>query len=748
MASCGSALRLALMAGASVASVQAMAQTGSGGASSQIGAAPIDEIVVTANRRAENIQKVPLSVAVLQSDTLMSSGVTNATQLQIATTNVQIGNLNNNPLIYIRGMGSSNLGPGTETPVGVYQDGVYLPWGKAVEGSFIDVERVEVLKGPQGTLYGRNTTAGAINFITKDPSTARVVEGQASLGTWNTRQLQAYVATGPGNIAASIAANYIHHGHYMKNLADGPDFENRNDWGVRGKVKFELSEDWVAMAAVGYSKRKDRAGSAFLSLTDRPTAADPAQGGNFTTMKNPRRTYTDFDSFGNRNAVFGATLDLRGDLGFADFVSISGFGRVTTNQSPDNDASDRPLSGFSSRAYLNNWSQELQLASKSDSEVKWIAGLYAFRSKGGFSSVEVFLPGNTGAPMCCKAVRVDSGSSADIIVASLAKAMAYAAYGQITYPILDGLSLTGGLRYSRERRTLLQSDVIAPGFGVVASDPREGVTFDSLDPKAGIEYSWGAQMLYGSFTRGFRSGGYNIGSPGAIGPVKPEKVSAFEIGGKHTLIPGLNFNWSAFRYKYKDLQVSIVQNDGAGSLFTTQNAASATSKGIEAEFSINAFPRLSVHLGGAYLDAKYTKYQDASAYLPTILPNGQPGYGFTQQIVDVSGRPLTRAPKWTATMQATYALPLGDTRHLDFSGNLYYTSKYYLDTPSNILQDKYAILNLRATLYLMDDRVSLGVFANNVTNKAFLMSHSTTNYAISVTPSDPRIIGGTVGFKF
>ena len=725
---------------------QAAAQTGSAPDTTQsVAPSPaynFEDIVVTANRREENLQKVPLSVSVLQTDNLTAAGVTNPLQLQLVTTNVQVGNLNAKPLIYIRGMGTSNLGPGSEGPVGFYQDGVYVPFTMSFDQSFIDIQRVEVLKGPQGTLYGRNTTAGAVNLITRDPSDERTVETRLSLGTWGSQQLQAYASSGPGRVAASIAGNVTRHNAYLKNLGTGPDSDDRKEVGLRGKVKFEMSEDWTATLSAGYNRRRDHNQWGFLSLTDRPVAADPAQGGRFTTMKTPRRFYSNFPTYGQRFREYDLSLNIRGDLGFADFASISGYRNHKSSATADNDASDLALSQFAADVSLKNWSQEFQLISNSDSALEWIAGLYYFHSKGGFENVQVFNPGNNAAPTCCSTKKALAGTAADLLVISLGKAEAYAAYGQASYSIIDGLKLTAGARYSRERRTLINSSVIIPGLGVVATDPRESVVFKSFDPKAGIEYSWGRQMIYGSFTRGFRSGGYNIGSPGQVGPVRPEKVSAFEIGGKHTVVPGVLFNWAAFHYNYKQLQVSIVQNDGAGSLFTTQNAASAKIKGAEAELTVNAIQRVSFRAGVGYTDAKYKRFENASAYLP--VPGG---YGFAPAQVDISGRPLNRAPKWTATSQLTYTLPVGDD-NIDLDGNVFYTGSYYLDTASDVHQKRFALINLRATYRLSGDKLSAGIFVTNLTNKVYLLSHSTTASVIAVTPSDPRIIGASISLKY
>lgn len=696
----------------------------------------VGEIIVTANRRAENVQKVPISISVLSNKDLTAAGVNNASQLQITTTNMQISVLNTKPLVYIRGMGSAALTPGSETAVGLYMDGVYLPESASIDQTFLDIERVEVLKGPQGTLYGRNTTAGAINFVTRDPSKARTAELIATGGTWGTKILQAYVSTGPGRVSASLAGVINRHHAFLRNLVPGrPDFNDRKEEGVRGKLRFEASDAWTITLSADYDHRDDFSGNGFISITDRPTPADPALGGHFTTIKNPRHTYADFPSSGDQYRNYGASMNIRGELGFADFVSISGYRNVKEWSAPDADASDLPLTNFVASNELKNWSQEFQLISSNPSRFSWILGLYTFHSKGGLDPVGIWNPGNSGA--------ADHAlTNADLIVRGVGSAHAYAAYGQGTYELVDGLKLTGGLRYSYEQRTLDRQEVIVPGFGVVFSEPDAKKHWASLDPKIGIDYSWNRQLVYASFSRGFRSGSYNLISPGDKGPVGPEKVNAFEVGGKHTIVSGVRFNWAGFYYKYKDLQVSREVNNGQGSLFSTQNAASAKIKGFEADLSITAVPHLTLNAGIGYLDAKYTSFPNASAFVPVVG-----GYGFVQSSVDASGRPLARAPKWSMSGQATYDIPIG-TSHLELNGTVYYTSKYFLDTPSNISSGKYTIVNARATYYFPGDHISVAVFATNLFNKVYLSSASTNAFTFIGQPNDPRIIGGSVALKF
>ena len=724
-------LALALAAtGSSSALAQAIASPAE--AASERSASGLEDIVVTANRRAESVQKVPISISVISNTELTAAGVSTATQLQTVTTNLQIGSLAGQPLFTIRGMGTNANIAGVESPVSLYLDGIYLPWATAIDQNFLDVERVEVLKGPQGSLYGRNTTAGAINFYTRDPSKARAIEGLVTIGTKNTKIFSTYLASGPGKVAGSIAAAWSKHGAYMKSLGTGPDLNNRNEISVRGKLRFELGDAWTATLSADWGRRKDDGANGFVNVASVP----PAPGARYATMDNPGVTYGDFPGFGEKYKNYGGSLIVRGELGFADFVSLSGARRVSLWATPHADASDLDLTAFSALSKLKNWSQEFQLISTHGGPLEWVVGIYAFHSEGGLSPAGVFLQGYGN--------RGPSVDEADIVLSGLGSTKAYAGYGEAKYALTDNLRLTAGLRYSWEERTLDESQVSVPALGnlVVQSEQPDKTNWNSLTPKIGLDYSWDGSMLYATYTKGFRSGSFNYTSPGTPGPVNPEKVHAFEVGGKHSFFDGMRFNWSAFYYKYSDLQVTRNVNQGTGSLFLTENAASAKIKGVEADLILNPVENLTINLGAAYTDAKYKDYDGASAFLPSPT-----GFGLIQTGVNLSGRPLSRAPEWTVTSTVNYTIPIGES-NLDLSGNIYWTDDYYVDTGSNVLVKSYAVINTRATFRLPDDRISVAAFVNNLTNKRYINASSSNNYSLIALPSDPRIIGVSVGFKY
>lgn len=722
----------------STAAVGPASGTGDSGATADSsGSNELQEVIVTANRRAENVEKVPISISVLSNDALTAAGVTAVQQLTYRTTNLQMGNINAQPLIYIRGMGSAILNPGAEGTVGIYLDGIYLPWAASIDQSFLDVERVEVLKGPQGSLYGRNTTAGAINFITRDPAAARVAEGSVTVGSHGTQNVAVFLASGPGIWSASIAGQHTKHDAFIHNLSTGPDYQDRNEQGFRGALKYQPNDVWSAIARVDFNERHDHYEQGFISINDTLTAANPARPGKWININNdPNNTYGDYPSLGERFRDIGGSLAVRVVLPFADFVSLTGARDTQLSSSPETDASSLPLTGFSSKLYLKSGSQELQLNSNQGTDLVWNAGAYAFRSHGGYDPVGVFNPSET-TPASADI------SAANLLVTGLGASKAYAAYGQASYTLFDHLKLTGGVRYSWEQRENTNTSVIVPGFGTVFSQTPLHKSWHATTPKVGIDYSWDSQLLYASYTKGFRTGSYNIVSVGSPGPTNPEYVKSFEIGGKHSIWDGVQFDWAVFHSKYTDLQVSRELNNGSGSLFFTQNAAAATIKGAEASLNVRRIENLVLDLGIGYTNAKYDNFANAEAFL-----QAPSGYGYVPGAVDASGRPLARAPKLTASLAATYTIPIG-TSHVELSGNVYHTSSYYLDVPSNVLVGSYSIVNARATYYLPgDSHVSVAAYVNNAFDKRYLNTLSTSQDALFGTPNDPRIYGVAVAIKY
>jgi len=697
----------------------------------------LTEIVVTVNRRAENAETVPISLQVFSSADLAAAGVTASQDITYRTTNVQMGNVNAVPAIYIRGMGSVNLNPGAEGTVGVYSDGIYLPYAVSIDQSFLDIERVEVLKGPQGSLYGRNTTAGAINFITRDPAAAPAVEGSATLGSKGTQKASFFLASGPGVLSASLSGEHAQHDPFIHNLGPGPDYEDLDETSVRGTVKFQPNDVWSVIGRVDWSGRNDHDEEGFISINNHPYAANPATPGKYVDFyDDPNDTYGDFPSMGRRFWEVGGSLTVRAVLPFADFVSLTGGRDTRLYSSVETDASSLPLTGFSSHEVLKSGSQEFQLNSNQESNLVWATGLYAFRSHGGFDPVGVFNPSATTPPTALI-------SDSNLILTGLGAAKAYAAYGQASYTVFDHLKFTGGMRYSWEQRSDDDTSVYVPGAGTVFNQTPLHKSWHANTPKYGVDYLWSHQMLYASYTKGFRSGSYNLSSAGTPGPVNPEHVKSVEIGGKHLIVDGLNFDWAAFHEKYADLQVSRELNNGAGSLFFIQNAAAATIKGAEADLAFSGIQQLKVDLGVGYLNAKYDEFTGAEAFL-----QAPSGYGYVSGAVNASGRPLARAPHLTMTLAETYSIPVGGT-HLDLSGNLYHTTAYYLDVPTNVLVYGYSIVNARAIYYLPgDSHVSVAAFVDNALDKRYLATLSTSQYALFGTGNSPRIYGVTMAVKF
>src|SRR5487761_422388 len=341
----------------------------------------LQEVVVTAQKRSENVQKVPVTVDVLSSAQIQQQGITSAPELVKSVPGLIFQYLNGQADPYIRGMGSEQTNLTQESSVGVYVDGVYQAGTTSSLTQFADVDRIEVLKGPQGTLFGRNTTGGAINIITRDPQPGFQGSVDASGGTWGTTRFRSYVTGGSETVSASLATVYAYHSGYVHNLYDNTWLNNLNTAAVRGKLLAHFSENWSATLAVGYSENHDTSNLAYVYYNDN---AQPLNlGGRISTS--PHATYNDQGSQERRIVQdYGTSITVKGRFADATFVSISAFGRDKDKSAEDTDASDINEGVLWADQMLRSFSQEFQLISPNSDRLRWIGGLYYFTSDGGF----------------------------------------------------------------------------------------------------------------------------------------------------------------------------------------------------------------------------------------------------------------------------------------------------------------------------------------------------------------------------
>jgi iron complex outermembrane receptor protein len=701
----------------------------------------IPEIVVTAQKRSENVNSVPISISVLTNQDLVVAGVNGTQQLELATPGLVFGDTNGFAQPYIRGIGTDLISPGQESPVGFYLDGVYLPFTSGLLQQFGDISRVEVLKGPQGTLYGRNTTGGAVNIITRDPEQTFTADAAVEAGNLGYAKGTAYVAGGiVGNLTGSLAGVYTIHNGFFDALNTGQRLDTLNQYGLRNKFKYEFNDAWSAVFSADYTHKNDSSDSVFTALYGNDLGLPKTLGPAFT----PFDTYTNLDPHPARIATdYGTNLTIRGHLPGVDLTSITGFRDDYLYSTADGDSTALALLEYKSELSSQSLTQEFQVASSDVSALQWIAGAYLLKGAAGFGPVDVW----AGVP--------DTDPPNAGLLLGRTRITSYALFGQASYALTDNFKVIGGLRSSYERRALttqsnFTEDLLNPAtraaLGLPPLDAEKSST--STDPKVTFQYEQKGQLLYATYSTGFKAGSYNLISATGPGPLEPEKIKAYEIGGKHDIDALLraHVNWALFYYKYDNIQVNV-QDPGVGSIVDAQNAASLKSKGADLDLTVPILSTLSATVGMEYLESRYGNFPNAS--VPNIV-DGELGTatstGSTKS-VDATGNRSVRAPLLTSTLMVKWLVPtsVGDVTS---TASWYHNSGFFFDAGDEVQQKAYNIVNLNVQYAPPGKRWTVSAWTNNLFNATVIAGINASPFVLGAGYNDPRLfgLGGSVHF--
>jgi iron complex outermembrane receptor protein len=704
--------RALLSTGAALAASAAWAQT------------PSDEnageIIVTADRRAASVQDVPISITALGADTLEQAGIRSTEQLSDLTPGLLVQRSVVGK-ISIRGVGNENYTIAGDPGVAVHVDGVYVARAAAGLFDLFDVERVEVLRGPQGTLYGRNATGGVINVIPARPDADDFAARLAGeLGNYDYRRIEGFVnAPLSEGLAVRVAALGSWRDGFTRNTnADARRrgfgrLDSKDVFGVRGQIGWDDGGPFTARLAVEYLN--DDSNLPAYKYLNRPGALPTADFGGGANAFADRFLRTvnqgyELDIPGSGRAIesnadvfltrqTSAALHLAYDLGGATLSSITGWRRTRFNWLNDGDGSDVFYVNYLQQDASRQVSQEFQLASDGDGRFDWLVGAFFFRETG---DSFIALPFTLGFNL-----------PFFIAIDGEARTRALAGFGELRWRATDRLKLTFGARYSNERREARYRYEINFGSPIVAN-PDEKDNFGSFTPRFVADYALGDDAtVYASATRGFKSGGFNLL---AIQPgFDPEKVWAYEGGVKSQLADRrVTLNGNFFYYQYNDQQVGQIVN--LSSVLT--NAARSRVWGAEAEFS--ARPAGGLELGGtlAYLNAKYKEFCTGDPTLPTAPVS--PGCDAANPI-DLAGNRLPRAPEWTLTATVGYRFDLGGAGALAARADLRWQSSMFFTQFNRplISQDGYATLGASLTWTDARERLSVALWGQNLTDTTF-----------------------------
>lgn len=699
------------------------------GPASAISPASLEEVVITAQRRAERLQDVPIAVAAVTADQLEASGVRSTLDLAVTTPGLQMNESAGFLLPSLRGVGTQATGPGIENPVAIYIDGVYLASQTASVLTLNNVERVEVLKGPQGTLFGRNSTGGVIQVITRKPSHTFGGSLGVSYGNYGTLSGNVYLTGGlTDNLAIDFAGSVLTQAEgYGVNIVTGKDFNRADiDMAYRTKLLFEPSDRTSIEVAADYFKNKGSSASfrpGVLPNGLNPSAPVPTGDYNGSQDVNPIRL-----SEGG-----GASLKIRQDLGdAASFVSITAYRASKLRYDIDYDFSAAPMLASGATTNDRQFSQELQLLSQGEGKLKWIVGAFYFDGEGNNDPKS----NRAGFPLTPGPSDVlDQRTYPEITTKS------YAAFGQLSYALASGTNVTAGLRYTDEERNLTATSLnlfngseLPPSFAPV----NQSASASKLTWRLSVDQKFGDDiMAYASYNRGFKSGGFSADTP-TLPSFRPEQLDAYEVGLKTQLFDRrLRFNASAFYYDYKNIQISTYD---LGSLILL-NGAAARIYGLEFDFEARPTAGLILAGGLTALDPEFTDFPNApffkgcAAGEPLPCPRSAAGLTLPQQ------------SKLTGNMSATYERPLSFAT-LTLNASYYYNSGFFVDAGHTDKQESYEMVGASIGLLFDDGRYALRAWGRNLTDSHVIRQEAFAAVGSAVSYGAPRTYGLTVEARF
>jgi iron complex outermembrane receptor protein len=698
----------------------------------------LEEIVVTAQRRSQNLQQVPIAITAITGQTAARIGIIGTESIKFASPGVEFGrNAGNGGTPYVRGIGSDSGSIGAESPVALYIDDVYIgaPAGNIL--AFNNIDQVEVLKGPQGTLFGRNATGGVIQIRTLAPSQKERVDASVSYGNYNTVDGNLYVN---GGLTDTLSANFAAQGHkqfdgYGRNLVTGDDIYKEWNYGFRGSLLWEPSTDTKMRLIADYSRQYSQLG---LNPTINPGTVSFGQGtynGKYTSVA----TSPDY----GYSKQYGVSLRIDQSLGFAKLVTISAYRHTSLFNLFDQDGGPPALVLSSTSGLTNTVSQELQLQSQKGGRFTWLAGFYYFYNKGGYDPLRAISP-------------MATGTAAFSDVNDRETLNSYAGFGEVNWELLPDTTITGGLRYTSDHYGISVRRTNALGAVTTGGIFDQSQTFSKLTYRGILNHKFSRDvMAYVSYSRGFKSGGYNVASPGVApgnAPVEPEILDAYEIGLKSELFDRkVRINLAGFHYNYSNLQVTVV---GPSTSFVV-NAASARINGVDIDTTFAPTSRFQVNVAATFLDGHYRDFPNGPLFVPrpatcTPAPTRLPGAltgGNVQCAADLSGNRTVRTPKFTGSANASYTLPteIGD---FILSGNVYHNSGFFFAADNRTTQRRYNLVNATLTWRSSSNKFELGAYVKNLSNAYYATYGSESTLRDSQSPAAPRTFGVTAGVHF
>ncbi|MBB4860284.1 iron complex outermembrane receptor protein [Novosphingobium chloroacetimidivorans] len=718
----------------------------------------VEDIVVTAERRESRLQDVPISVTAISAAGLESRGIRNFASLDATVPNLQLNNGRPDgggsaAAATIRGVGQNDFQFPNDPGVGTYIDGVYLARSLGGLLSVLDIDRIEVLRGPQGTLFGRNTIGGAINITSKAPTNE--AEGVASLtyGSYNRveAKLAANVPLIDGKLAARMSAGYIRADGIGEQIPTGLELGIENRKIVRLALRGTPSNDVTIDFSIDYTNQRQNGGALFF-IPDFPSSAGlienlfnpvlaPVQNAQLGLPAASRfdgrwASPSRYDNYGtapmrdNLDAG-GASLTLTWNVtDNVTFKTITAARALEARISNDLDLSPYSVIQTDDTQHQEQYSQEVQIyGTLLDGKLDFLLGGYYFKEIGRSRNFVPILPGTLDVFGFEISQRADLGLNVNN----------YAGFGQFSYKLTDRLKLTAGFRQNYESKRFSRKFTHIEGGDVFIPQQDLYKSWNAFTPKFGIDWKASEDILiYGSYAKGFKSGGWNprpIGANTGTTPFGPEKIQTYELGAKTQWFDRrLTLNVAAFHSIYSDIQLQALTTDASGALISdTRNAGRSRLWGAEVELVARPVPEASIQISGGYLTNKYTELN----------------FGTDVQLSDK----LPDAPRWSFAAGGDYHVELLGFGTVTPRVDVAYRSKTYrdgLNSPA-ITQPGYWLTNVR--LSIVPDAikgVDFQLFATNLFDRHYIsygQNVKVQGYSVAGY-GRPRELGVTARYRF
>jgi iron complex outermembrane receptor protein len=692
----------------------------------------VEEITVTAQKRTENVQDVPIAITAFSATALQDKRVNNIIDLNNLSPGLRISTADAaaNPKIFIRGAGLNDFNPTSSSGVGIYVDGVYIGSPLAQMAGFFDMQRVEVLRGPQGTLYGRNTTGGAINVISRQPTFEPSLDASVEYGRFDSMNISlgygdAIVAD---KLAFRLSGQYVEDDGYSTNRITGNGLNDANRLALRGQLLFTPTENDSFTLTVnrfinrgGATQVKHRA---LFPATPEATGPDGlcAPGFYQSGLCTDAVGYADLDpdpysveantEGKDKIDLFSAALNYTHDFDTMSLVSITAYQNARRYAEENTDANPLEFLEIDYITKQKQFSQELRLQSDAGA-IKWVAGLYYMHD-------EIDNASSTDLLRLLRPLFVTpenpNGLSFENFVYQASypytqKTDSYAIFGQADYDVTEKFQISVGLRWSQDQKSMENYQRLIDGVNNPPLSFSGSKSFSDFSGRIAVKYDITDDTnVFASYSRGYKSGGFFGGSADEVSQLEPydnETVNAFEIGSKSTLFDrALRLNLSAFYYDYQNIQAFALVERGGVTVQILDNAGSAEMYGAEAEITATPFENFDLSMSLGYLHAEYGDYVSLGG--------------------DYSGNRMPQAPEITFTTTAAYTIDIGENGSIKPQVDVSYRSSVFFDATetARIATDALWQVNAQLSWISPEGEIEAGLWGRNLTDEDSIVAIS------------------------